>query len=90
MIRKLYISADIEGICGIADWKETYIGEAQGDYFRAEMTREVAAACEAAVAAGLVRLTRCARSSSLFARRSRGFKSHPSVSNCYYSASGGT
>ena len=53
MIRKLYISADIEGVCGIADWKETNIGEAQGDYFRAEMTREVAAACEAAVAAGV-------------------------------------
>jgi D-amino peptidase len=53
MIRKLYISADIEGVCGIADWKETNIGEAQGAYFRDEMTSEVAAACEAANAAGV-------------------------------------
>jgi D-amino peptidase len=52
-MRKLYISADIEGVCGIADWKETEIGEAQGAYFREEMTREVAAACEAAVEAGV-------------------------------------
>jgi D-amino peptidase len=50
---KLYISADIEGVCGIADWKETEIGEAQGAYFRTQMTREVAAACEAAVKAGV-------------------------------------
>lgn len=50
---KLYISADIEGVCGIADWKETEIEEAQGAYFRAEMTREVAAACEAAVKKGV-------------------------------------
>jgi len=53
MIKKLYISADIEGICGIADWKETNIGEAQGAAFREEMTLEVAAACEAAVSAGV-------------------------------------
>ncbi len=50
---RLYISADIEGVCGIADWKETEIGEAQGAYFRTQMTREAAAACEAAVAAGV-------------------------------------
>ncbi|PKL25111.1 MAG: amino acid amidase [Spirochaetae bacterium HGW-Spirochaetae-3] len=50
---KLYISADIEGVCGIADWKETEIGEAQGAYFRAEMTHEVASACEAAVKSGV-------------------------------------
>ena len=50
---KLYVSADIEGVCGIADWTETEIGEAQGAYFRSEMTREVAAACEAAVKSGV-------------------------------------
>ena len=49
---KIYISADIEGVCGIADWKETELPEAQGAYFRQQMTREVAAACEAAQAAG--------------------------------------
>jgi D-amino peptidase len=52
-VRKLFISADIEGVCGIADWKETEIGEAQGAYFRSEMTREVRAACEAACEAGV-------------------------------------
>lgn len=50
---KLYVSADIEGVCGIADWKETEIAEAQGAYFRTEMTREVAVACEAAVKKGV-------------------------------------
>ncbi len=52
-MKKLYISADIEGVCGIADWKETEIEESQGAYFRTEMTREVAAACEAAVKSGV-------------------------------------
>ncbi len=52
-MRKLYISADIEGVCGIADWKETEIGEPQGAYFREEMTKEVKAACEAANESGV-------------------------------------
>lgn len=52
-MNKLYVSADIEGVCGIADWTETEIGEAQGAYFRSEMTREVAAACEAAARSGV-------------------------------------
>lgn len=52
-MKKLYISADIEGVCGIADWKETEIGEAQGAYFREQMTREVKAVCEAAKEAGV-------------------------------------
>jgi D-amino peptidase len=43
-MEKLYISADIEGVCGIADWKEIEIDEAQGAYFRKVMSREVAAA----------------------------------------------
>lgn len=50
---KLYLSVDIEGVCGIADWKETEIDEAQGAYFRRQMTREAAAACEAAVDRGV-------------------------------------
>lgn len=52
-MKRLYISADIEGVCGIADWKETELAEPQGAWFRAEMTREVAAACEAATRAGV-------------------------------------
>ena len=52
-MKKLYLSADIEGTCGIADWKETELGDAQSVYFRAQMTKEVAAACEAAIGLGV-------------------------------------
>jgi D-amino peptidase len=52
-MKKLFLSADIEGTCGIADWKETELENPQGAYFRAQMTREVAAACEAAFDAGI-------------------------------------
>ena len=50
---KLYISADIEGVAGVTHWDET--NEAKPDYapFREQMTREVAAACEGAIAAGV-------------------------------------
>lgn len=50
---KVYLSADIEGTCGIADWAETERA-AMDDYrpFAAQMTAEVAAACEGAAAAG--------------------------------------
>ncbi len=52
-MKKLYISADIEGVCGIDDWKETDLAEPQGAYFRREMSEEVAAACEGANSAGV-------------------------------------
>ena len=52
-MKKLFLSADIEGTCGIADWKETELGDAQSVYFRAQMTKEVTAACEAAIALGV-------------------------------------
>lgn len=52
-MNKIFLSADIEGTCGIADWKETELGDGQSLYFRTQMTREVAAACRAAVAAGV-------------------------------------
>lgn len=50
----VFISSDIEGTCGIAAWHETEGGHTDGDYayFRAQMGREVAAACRAAFAAG--------------------------------------
>ena len=50
---RIYLSADIEGTCGIADWAETERAT-MDDYrpFAAQMTAEVAAACEGAVAAG--------------------------------------
>jgi D-amino peptidase len=47
-MKKIYISADIEGVCGIADWKETDLKDGESAYFRAQMTREVAAVCRAA------------------------------------------
>ena len=55
MIKKLFLSADIEGTAGIAHWNETDKKNGAGDgydHFAGQMTREVAAACEAAVRAG--------------------------------------
>lgn len=49
---KIYISADIEGVTGIDHWDETTLGAINYDIFREQMTREVIAACEGAIAAG--------------------------------------
>ena len=49
---KLYISADIEGTTGITLWDETENGHSRYAYFADQMTREVAAACRGAMAAG--------------------------------------
>ncbi len=51
-MKKLFISADIEGTAGIAHWDETEYGKKDYDYFRTQMTREVVAACEGAINAG--------------------------------------
>ena len=51
-MKKFYISADIEGTCGIADWSETEPGHPLYDYFARQMSREVAAACEGCFDAG--------------------------------------
>lgn len=51
-MKKVFLSADIEGTCGIVDWQETEVGNAYSDYFRNQMTKEVAAACRGALAAG--------------------------------------
>ena len=51
-MKKVFISADIEGTCGIVNWQETEVGNAYSDHFRAQMTAEVAAACRGALAAG--------------------------------------
>lgn len=50
---KVYLSADMEGTCGIAAWPETERTAAM-DYtpYQKQMTREVAAACRGALAAG--------------------------------------
>lgn len=49
----VFISADIEGTCGIAHWDETE-RSAPRDYapFQKQMTREVRAVCEGAISAG--------------------------------------
>ena len=45
-MEKFFISADIEGVCGIVDWQETELNEKLADYFKKQMSREVASACE--------------------------------------------
>lgn len=52
MLNRIFISADIEGTCGIAHWDETELGKPDYEPFRRQMTREVAAACEGAFAGG--------------------------------------
>lgn len=52
MLNRIYISADIEGTCGIAHWDETILGKPDYEQFRRQMTAEVAAACEGAFAGG--------------------------------------
>ncbi len=49
---KIFLSADIEGTCGIAHWDETEKSHGDHAAFAAQMTREVAAACEGALSAG--------------------------------------
>ena len=49
---KLYVSADIEGVTGIALWEETENGHSRYPYFAQQMTKEVSAACQGAMAAG--------------------------------------
>ena len=49
---KVYISADIEGIAGIAHWDEANRDHAAWPQFRDRMTAHVAAACEGAFAGG--------------------------------------
>lgn len=50
---KLYISADMEGLAGIVSWRETDIDSPFHKYFAEEMTKEVNAACEGAMDAGV-------------------------------------
>ncbi len=50
---KLFISADLEGVTGIAHWDETKLENPMSRYFCEQMTQEVNAACEAAIEAGI-------------------------------------
>ena len=49
---RVFISVDIEGSCMATTWEETRRGEFNFERQRAQMTAEVKAACEGAVAAG--------------------------------------
>ncbi len=49
---KVYISADIEGVTGVTNWDETELYHDAHAAAAAQMTREVAAACRGALAAG--------------------------------------
>lgn len=52
-MKKLFISADIEGTAGIAHWNETEKNLGDYAYFATQMTREVNAACMGALDAGV-------------------------------------
>ena len=49
---KVYISADMEGITGVAHWDEVDHNKPPYSYFQEQMSKEVAAACEGANLAG--------------------------------------
>jgi len=51
-MKKVFLSADMEGTAGITHWNETDAGKHLYDHFARQMTQEVAAACEGAVQAG--------------------------------------
>jgi D-aminopeptidase len=49
---KVYISADIEGVCGVSSWNETEIENGEHERAAAEMQKEVLSACQGALDAG--------------------------------------
>ena len=49
---KVYITADIEGTCGFTAEEEGKVGGYLYDYFRRQMSREVASACKGALQTG--------------------------------------
>jgi len=49
---KVFISVDIEGINGVCNWAETETDKSYYEQFRAQLQREVNAACEGAIEAG--------------------------------------
>ena len=55
---RIYLSADIEGVCGITHWDEATRSSPDYARFQQQMQREVQAACEGAVRAGASRCLR--------------------------------
>ncbi|HPE16890.1 MAG TPA: M55 family metallopeptidase [Oscillospiraceae bacterium] len=54
---KLFLSSDIEGTCGITDWAETERSTPNDyGYFQKQMTKEVRAACDGALDAGVTEI----------------------------------
>ena len=49
---KIYLSIDLEGICGTTHWDEVTRGNERYTEFQKQMTAETAAACNAALEAG--------------------------------------
>lgn len=49
---KIYLSSDIEGTCGIVDWDETNLNSQYIEYYKNQMSKEVAFACRGANEAG--------------------------------------
>lgn len=45
---RVYISADIEGTCGIVNWEETNLNCTHSEYHKTQMTKEVKSACDGA------------------------------------------
>lgn len=54
---RVFVSADIEGVCGITAWEEARKDHPSYGPFQRQMQAEVAAACEGALAAGATALT---------------------------------
>ena len=51
-MKRIFLSADMEGTCGIVHWDETEKSKQDYGPFARQMTREVAAACQGAIAGG--------------------------------------
>ena len=51
-MKKLFISADMEGTAGVTHWDETEQGKMLYPHFARQMSREVSAACQGALDAG--------------------------------------
>jgi len=51
-MRKIFVSSDMEGTCGITAWCETDKGKDLYEHFRIQMSKECAAACSGALAGG--------------------------------------
>ncbi len=49
---KIYISVDMEGVCGTTSWDDVTKGKVDYSEFQRQVTQEVSAACEGALSAG--------------------------------------